>query len=130
MGDLLRCRGHWSVLGGAGFAAATLSSTGRLHVLIIPRAGASIGGITNAGSHTQKNMADESSRHGGDQQLGQVTPVIEVFDDFLKDKGDGRQRCMNAAANPAAAPGRSAGRRPCLATPSQPAMFEARAPAI
>jgi hypothetical protein len=37
---------------------------------------------------------------------------------------------LNAAASPAAAPERSAGHLPCLAMPSHPAIFDARAPAI
>ena len=37
---------------------------------------------------TQKNMAHESRSDGRDQDLGQESPVIQVFDDLLENKGN------------------------------------------
>ena len=75
-------------------------------------------------------MADESCRNGCDQHLREESAVIKVLDDLLEDKVIADNGVLNAAANPAAAPDNSAGRRPCLAMPSHPAMFDASAPAI
>src|ERR1700761_1246720 len=65
-------------------------------------------------------MADESSRHGGDQHLGQVPPVIEVFDDLLKDKGDGRQWCIEGRGQSCSGPGKER-RAPALFGNPKPA---------